>query len=229
VNATDRSGKISPMVTVDAHADISNIELTLGHGYELTGRVVIDGAEHLDFPKLTLHFFSEPVKINSAGTFHANAPARDASYMLRGLPDDWYVKDVKVAGRTIAGREFHLDAEMTDIEFALSSKGASVEFTPEGAGGGSDVMRAAMVALLPESGIVDTDSMFVQRSEPGGFIIHGVPPGDYRVFALDPSNWALLFDPAGLLQKYRDLAPLVRIAEGEHRKMIAPPTKISVE
>ncbi len=230
VRATDRSGKVSNVVAVDAHANVSNVALTLGHGYELTGRIVIDGTEHLDFSKLALHFFSEPVKIDSAGTFHANAPARDASYMLQGLPGDWYVKDVKAAGRTIAGRQFHLDAEITEIVFTLSSKGASVEFSDDTASGVGDVMRAAMFALLPENGIVDTDSMFAaQGSASGKFIVHGVPPGDYRVFALDPSSWALLFDPAGLLQKYRDLAPLVKISEGEHRKMTAPPTKIPVE
>lgn len=88
-----------------------------------------------------------------------------------------------------------------------------------------------MFALLPESGIMDVDSLLAaERADPAGkFLIHGVPPGDYRVFALDASNWPLLFDPVTLLGKYRNLAPLVTVAEGENKKIVVSPTKIPAE
>src|SRR5271154_5369127 len=73
VKATDRSGKASPVVRVEARAHVQGVELTLGRGYEITGRIVVDGPEHPDFSKLILHFFGEPAKIDSAGTFHAIA------------------------------------------------------------------------------------------------------------------------------------------------------------
>ena len=90
-------------------------------------------------------------------------------------------------------------------------------------------MRTAVFALLPESGVVDYDSLLAAErgADPTGkFVLHGVPPGDYRVFALDASNWALLFQPKMLLEKYRSLAPLVTVAEGEHKSIVVSPTKI---
>ncbi len=232
VKGTDRSGKASPVVRVEARANVQGVELTLGRGYEITGRIAVDGGEHLDFSKLILHFFGEPAKIDSAGAFHAIAPGHDAGYMIQGLPEDWYVKEFKVAGRSVVGKQFQLEPGLTDVILTLSPKGASVEIAAEGGSGGlDDVMHAAAFALLPESGIVDVNSMFASdRGDPSGkFILHGVPPGDYRVFALDISNWPLLFDPGALLEKYRKLAPLVTVTEGEHKKIVVPPTKIPVE
>ena len=208
------------------------MELTLGEGYEISGRIVVDGSDHLDFSKVILHFMSDPAKIDSAGTFHVNAGSSEAGYMIQGLPEDWYVKDFNVEGRSIAGKVFQLEPGHTEVVLTLSPKGARVEITPEGVDDVDSVMRAAVFALLPERGIVDVNSTLVveRAAEPSGrFILHGVPPGDYRVFALDLSNWALLFDPGTLLEKYRQLAPLVTVAEGERKKIVVPPTRIPPE
>jgi hypothetical protein len=232
IKASDRSGRISPPLTRDVHASVDNLELTLGQGYEISGRIVVDGPGHLDFPKVTLHFFGDPAKIDSAGTFHANAGNHEAGYMIQGLPEDWYVKDFKVAGRVIPGRKFQLEPGVTEVVLTLSPLGARVEMAAAGANGADDVLSAVMFALLPETGVVDVESMliFERGADPSGKLIRrGVPPGDYRVFSLDASNWALLFDPETLLNKYRNLAPLVKIVEGERKRITVRPTKIPVE
>jgi len=232
VRASDRAGKISPTLTIEArNKNITDLELTLGQGYQISGRIVVDGPEHLEFSKVILHFFADPVKIDTDGTFHTSAVNSEAGYMIQGLPEDWYVKECRVGGLNIAGKQFQLELGQTEVVLTLSAKGASVEIAAEGDTDINDVNHAAAFALLPDSGIVDVNSMLASdRGDPSKkFILHGVPPGDYRVFALDVSNWALLFDPGSLLAKYRNLAPLVTVAEGEHKKIAVPLTKIPVE
>jgi hypothetical protein len=232
VTASDKSGRFSPALTIDARdKDVSDLELTLGQGYEISGRIVVDGPKHLDFSKVILHFMSDPAKIDNTGTFHANVGNSEVHYMIQGLPEDWYVKDVTVQGRSIVGRAFQLGPGQTEVVLTLSPTGGRVEIVPTGDGDIRDVIHAAAVALLPESGSVDVDSMFAsERGDPSGkFIFHGVPPGDYRIFTLDASNWALLLQPDVLLRKYRKLAPLVTISEGEDKTIAGQPTKIPVE
>jgi hypothetical protein len=232
VRASDRSGKISPTLTIDARdKNVADLELTLGQGYEISGRLIVDGPERLDFSKVILNFFTEPVKIEATGAFHTTSVNSEAGCGIQGLPEDWYLKDCRVAGHHIAGRHFHLEPGQTEVVLTLSAKGARVEIATEGDSGGNGTLHAAMLALLPESGIVDVDSMFAsERDDPAGkFVLHGVPPGEYRVFALDVSNWALLLDPGTLLEKYRKLASLVTVAEGEHKTIAVSPTKIPVE
>jgi hypothetical protein len=233
VRASDRSGKISPTLTIDAREkSVTGLELTLGQGYEISGRIIVDGPEHLDFSKVILHFMSEPAKIDAAGMFHANAGSSEAGYMVQGLPEDWYVKDFRIAGQSIPGKRFQLEPGQTEVVLTLSAKGARVEIAAEGASDSNDIMQTAMFALLPESGVLDAESMFAagRGTDPSGkFVLHGVPPGEYRVFSLDASNLALLFRPDMLLEKYRNLAPLVTVAEGERKKIVVLPTKIPVE
>jgi hypothetical protein len=148
------------------------LELILGQGYEISGRIVVDGPNHLDFSKVILQFASEPAKIDSTGTFRANVGNGEVGYMIQGLPEDWYVKDFTVQGRRIVGRAFQLQPGQTEVVLALSPTGGRVEIVPSGAGDINDVMRAAAVALLPENGIVDVNSMFVaEGGDPSGKFI----------------------------------------------------------
>jgi hypothetical protein len=89
-----------------------------------------------------------------------------------------------------------------------------------------------MVAVLPERGAIDEASLRVSQGPPdpsGSWIVRGVPPGEYRIFLLDVSNWQWLYRPDLLRDKYRELAPLVTVVEGESKKLVVPPMKIPVE
>src|SRR5690349_8088131 len=97
LSASDRkSGKVSREVTIDVRdKDIASVELSVDVAYEISGRIIIDGPESIDFSKLNL-IFGAPVKIAADGTFQAHAQGDKAVYFLQGLPDDWYVKTVTV-------------------------------------------------------------------------------------------------------------------------------------
>jgi hypothetical protein len=104
-----------------------------------------------------------------------------------------------------------------------------LEIASQGAVNGPQPM---MAAVLPERGALDETSIHVSEGPPSpssSWVVPGLPPGEYRVFLLDVSNWQWLYRPDTLREKYRELAPLVKVAEGETKKVLLPPMKIPVE
>jgi hypothetical protein len=229
VKALDASGRNAEIAIEARDKDITGLVLTLGAGYVISGRIVVDGAEPLDLSKVIFHFLSEPVKLDAGGSFRASVEHKKVTYMIQGLPQDWYVKSLRVAGREITGRHFQIESPDSDLVLTISPRGARLEIATQGAGNAPQPM---MVAVLPERGTVDETSLRASQDRPdpsGSWVVRGLPPGEYRVFLLDVSNWHWLYRPDLLRDQYRELAPLVTAAEGESKKIVVPPMKIPVE
>jgi hypothetical protein len=224
-----KTGKVSKETTVEAlDKDVANVEVTLDSSYEISGRIIIDGSDNLDLSKIRLHFLGPPVKIASDGSFHTNALGAKALYMLQDLPEGWYVKEATVGGQHLVGRQFDLKPGTTEVSFTLSPQGASVEaILPAGV----SMFDAVLVLLLPENGPAPNPESMIhaEPDQSGKLVARGVPPGSYRVFALDATNLAFAFDPKTLMEKIRKTALLVTVAEGEHKSIVVPLTKIQPE
>lgn len=228
LTARDSNGKMSKPQTIELRGNIDNLEVELTTAYHISGRFAIDGAEPLDYSKVQLNFLGPQVKVGADGAFEADLGDSRAGYLLQGLPKGWYVKEVVVAGKRIAGRRFQAEPGSTNVLFMLSPRGARVEITVTG----SSPLDAAMVVLLPERDAPpdDPESMLIAEPETTGhLVVNGVPPGSYRLFTLDATDWPLLYRPDQLLEKHRDLAPLIRVAEGETKSVVAPVVKIPPE
>ncbi len=221
-----KTGRTSKPLMLEAREkNISNLVLELGAAYEVRGRFVVEGNASLDFSQLLLNFGGPMAEIDGSGTFLCTLSEGKGAYMVQELPEGWYIKSVAEGGRQIAGtRQIQVDQGTTDLVFTLSPRGAHIEITLRDKGG----LEAQMVALLPDRGpIPDLESLPVaQRDEEGRFTLPSVPPGSYRVFTLDPSNWVLLLNPAELLEKYRTLAPLIEVSEGDRQTVAIAATKI---
>jgi hypothetical protein len=229
LSASDRkSGKVSREVTIDVRdKDIAGVELSVDVAYEISGRIIIDGPESIDFSKLNL-IFGAPVKIAADGTFQAHAQGDKAVYFLQGLPDDWYVKTVTVGGQPLTSRIFNLSPGNTEVLVTLKARGAQVEAIRPAMGAAP---AAVYVVMLPENGAIpDPESMLHSIPDPSGkLLVRGVPPGVYRVFAIDATGLAFLFNPAILMEKYSKSAPAIQVAEGEHKTIVVSPLKIEPE
>jgi hypothetical protein len=229
IKAGDASGRNAEVAIEARDKDITGLVLTLGAGYTVNGRIVVDGPDYLDFSKLIFHFMAGPIKLDAGGSFQTSVGQKNLTYMIQGLSEDWYVKSLRVAGREITGRNFQLESGDSDLVLTVSPRGARLEIAAQRAGGGPEAM---MVAVLPERGIVDETSVHSSQSPPdpsGSWLVQGLPPGEYRIFLLDASNWQWLYRPDVLRDKYRELAPLVTVAEGESKRIAVPPTRIPVE
>ena len=93
------------------------------------------------------------------------------------------------------------------------------------------MLDAVLVLLLPENGPAPNPESMIhaEPDQSGKLVARGVPPGSYRVFALDATNLAFAFDPKTLMEKIRKTALLVTVAEGEHKSIVVPLTKIQPE
>ena len=223
-----KTGRVSKPLTLDVRdKDITGLEIELTSGFEISGRIIVDGAAPIDFPKLLLDFGGPLAKIDATGNFRANLFQGKGMFVLQGLPEDWYTKSVLVAGKRIVGKQFEIEPGSTEVAVTLSPNGARVSISLEGA----NAAEALFVALVPDSGEApDPESGFgAQPDGSGKYIVRAVPPGAYRVFTFDASNWALLMTPAVLLEKYRKLAPLIDVVEGEQKEVVIRAQRIPME
>ena len=226
IASDEKTGKTSKPLTLEvSDKNIPGLELELTLGYEIHGRIVIDGPEHLDFSKILLTLGGPLVKIDANGTFETTAPGGKGVYMVQSLPPGWYVKDVSIGGKRPQARIFDLEPGTTDVSITLSPRSAELEIAVEGASAG---LKAAMVILIPDDQSTP-DLMSIPRAEPsasGTFVAHSLPPGSYRVFTLAATDIALMMRPDLLLQKHRALATLIAVSEGEYKKIVVPLQKI---
>jgi hypothetical protein len=211
-------GKVAPPRTIEvSDKDLTDIELDLSTSYEVRGRFVIEGPERLDFSKVQLSLLGPDGKIEPGGTFHASLATNKAEYFLQKLPDNWYVKDVTLAGRRLTGSAFEVEPGTTDLVFTLSGRGASLDVTGD----------AVQVVLIPEEGDAPQVDRALGASPAQGMrTIRGIPPNTYRAYGVDMSSYLLLFDLDALRKKYRDQAPLITFAEGEHKTVHVTPLVI---
>jgi hypothetical protein len=223
VRALARDGRLSKPVVIDAQdKGIEGIELTLETGFEIRGHIVAAGGQPTDLSKLTLSFGGAPVPIDGNGDFHTNFAEPSATYHIAGLLKGWFVKSVAVAGRHMADQLIEVEQGPNEVVFTLSSAGASlgVKIVPGG-------LPVFAVLVIPEAGSRIIDELpRCENDDTGECRAEGVPPGPYRVFALDSSSYVLAFNPGVLMEKYRELVPQVTLSPGEHKTVTVSPLKI---
>ncbi len=220
-----KTGRESKPITLEVRdKDIAGLELLMTSGYDIQGRVTVDGTEQIDFSKLFVNLGGAPAKVDSSGLFQTAPPGGKGRFILQGLPDGWFVEGVSVAGKRIDGRQFAVESGSTEIAITLNPRGASVSVRPRDAG--ADMVAA--VALLREDGEgLDPESIpAATNNGTGKFTMPSVPPGTYRVFVLDASSYLLIMRPDKLMQDYRNAAPIIKVAEGERRELTVPVLKI---
>ena len=228
LNAYDKAGKVSKPVPLDLEdKDVTGLEVALTSGYEIHGRMVVDGPEHVDFGKLFLNFGGAQIKVDSSGSFQTNLFDGKGRYSLQQLPSGWFVEKFAVAGKSIEGEEFSVETGVTDMVLTLSPHGANVTIHPTGAGADA----VALVALLKDSGVLPRpeSNPIAQTDGSGLFTIQSVPPGDYRVFMLDAASYVLVMGPDILRDQYKALVPLIHVGADERKDLSLPVVKLQPE
>jgi hypothetical protein len=112
---------------------------------------------------------------------------------VTGLPDDVYLKSVKTGQQESADRTISLGrGDEGPLELALSPTGGEIHAVvlnaKQQAGAG------ATVVLVPDShrmGLYQTAT----ADQHGNVILHGIPPGHYRLYAWEDVDQGAWFDP----------------------------------
>jgi hypothetical protein len=190
-----RSARAS--VEVD-NSNITDVAVTFVRGTDLTGRILIEGHEAVDFSEIYV-WLHDPEQYFNGGA-HA-VPKSDGTLTLENVPEgnyetdvggppstysaDFYTKDVRVNGESVLNKGLTIAAGSTrgSLEIVLSSEGTRVDGTVTDE---NDLPAAgAVVALIPEEALRKQFRLYKNTTtdQYGKFILRGIAPGKYKLFS----------------------------------------------
>ena len=176
--------------------NIESLTISVGLGATLRGRVLAAGPGSLPLDRIRVGLqsvdddqqFGASERVRKDGTFEISA-VQDGNYAIHvwGLEDNWYLKSVHLgAGDVLAeGLEVEKGAPAGTLEVTLSSACAQLEGSVSDDDG---AVIGARVRLLPdpESPYNRFRARSTRTDQVGHFLLTGLPPGKYRVFARSP-------------------------------------------
>jgi protocatechuate 3,4-dioxygenase beta subunit len=215
-------------------SNIEDVQLQLAPGAEIKGVLRVDGDAPLAYRGVRVlltprsegvTFGGAPETIKEDGTFLLkNVAADEFTVNVIGLPDGFYVKQVRMGER---------DATYQPLDLTQGSGPLDVLVSPKAGQVGGSVMDSdgrpladAQVVLVPEGDRRGSAQLYrsTTTDQSGVFQIRGVTPGEYRLFAwqqAEPGSW---LDPE-FLKPVESRGEKVAVAESgsESRQLRAIP------
>jgi hypothetical protein len=129
---------------------------------------------------------------NPDGTFQFTGISPELLRLqVSGLPDNNYVKEVRLGGQELKGRELDLTSgNGGEMEIVLSPNGAEVTGTVRD--GDGKAVAGAIVQIVDKDGPSDKTANSDQN---GSFDLKGLAPGEYQVFAWQDRGEEIISDP----------------------------------
>jgi len=101
---------------------------------------------------------------------------------VNGLPDGYYLKTVKLSGREIPDAALDLTIGGGQMEVVLAPNAGDITGQVQNAR--NEPAASVQVTVVPASGSLRRDLYKkVASGADGSFTLHGLPPGDYKVYA----------------------------------------------
>jgi hypothetical protein len=210
--------------------NLDDLIVWLTPGMELKGQVRIDGSADVNFS--SVHVTLEPqgpmpmgragVKLKNDGSFALeNVNADHYTVVLRGMPDNFYVKAIRVGDAD--GLEPGLDLTSGvggTLDVLISPNGGQVEGTvidPKG-----QIASGVTVVLVPDAQHRQREALFkvAVTDTAGHFSLKGINPGEFKLFAWEDIEGGEYQDPE-FLKAYESQGENVTIREGsrENRQL----------
>ena len=229
--ARDGKGYRALQQVVVGNDDVNNVNLAPSSGVELRGSVHVDSPERdreINFSNVRVDLSASPsfsemdalsARTNVDGSFRFQAVNRNIySMTINGLPEDFYVKLVRLGGEEMPHRTVDLNSVdgTTKFEIVVSPSGGRIQgiVTNEK----SVPIGGALVALVPDSDHRQESYLFKEATaDPDGhFSIRAVTPGDYKLFAWEDVESGEYQDPE-FLKTYEDKGQFVRIQRDDRK------------
>jgi protocatechuate 3,4-dioxygenase beta subunit len=214
--------------------DISGVRLVATRPSTVTGRVLVDPAAAAALRPSTLMlslqsvepdmfmFGLMPAKVADDLTFELKAAPGRARVTLNGQVAGWAIRAVRYGGVDVtdSGIEFKPSEDVADLEVELTNRLTSLSGLVSNAKG--EALKDYSVIVFPSDRDKWTpNSRFLRTARPdqdGRYKINGLPPGDYRVIALDyvdPNEW----NEPEFLERIRPPSSAVSLGEGEAKSL----------
>lgn len=142
-----------------------------------------------------------------------------------GCLPSWYVAAISSGGRNLLRQPLvvGLGSSIEPIEVTIRDDGAKVEGTIEnwptqGQNGAPRTSSSAVVLAVPTA---DSSGQFCQQwiNLTGEFTFLQMPPGEYRILALDHMPEDLEYENTEAMRKYDGKSQLLRLVAGQHEHL----------
>jgi hypothetical protein len=218
------------------NADVEGIAMTVVPGTNISGHIVWEGQPALEKDDLTVT--PRPVDV-PFGVRGQSRVARDNSFTLKGLGEgtyradvtgmskDCYIKEMRYGESSVIKDGFTLTrGEAGVLEIVVSSRGARVQGTVMDSDGLP--LAGVSIVLVPELSQRENYQKYKTQStdQYGNFNLHGIAPGDYKLFSwveVEQDAWQ---DPE-FLKQFEDKGQRITLQDGDHHtvKVTAIQTK----
>lgn len=225
-------------VTVGA-ADVDGIKLVPQPSFNINGHLRVEGNGG-DITQYSINLRqaeagAEGGLFASQESFGANAPVNRAgnfewknvnpgNYIVQvygGNERGFFLKSATMAGRDISNG--FLASGPASVELVVSTKGGTIEGTvlAKGTGGDKDVPEAnASVVMVPDEKYRKVPDRYLNGAtdQQGHFLIRGIPPGTYTVFAWQGLEEGVWSDPE-FLKAQEGNGRTMRVEEDSHQSV----------
>jgi hypothetical protein len=164
--------------------------------------------------------FSTLAHVNADGSFEwKNVPAARYSVQISdaSLMPDWFLKSV-AAGRDSADSGFSVGSNTTTLDLVASSNGAAAEGIATNQK--DEPVADAVIVAVPETRFRSHLDRYHKAitDQSGRFILRGMPPGDYTLYAWESVDGEAYYNPE-FLKSYEGQGKAVHVNEGERVSM----------
>ncbi len=131
---------------------------------------------------------------------------------------DWFLKSVLAGGRDLNDSGISVNGGAIMLDLVASADGGSIAGVVVD-GQGQPVANAVVVAV-PEERLRNRPDRFKKTitDQSGRFTLHGIPPGDYTVFAWESVDGDAYYNPE-FLKSYQSQGRALPLAEGDHKTL----------
>jgi hypothetical protein len=164
--------------------------------------------------------FSTLAGVNTDGTFEwKNVPAGHYSIQLSDASSmpDWFLKSV-TAGRDTVDSGFSVSGGTTVVDLVASANGAVTEGIATNQK--DEPIADAVVVAVPETRFRSHPDRYRKAvtDQSGHFILRGLPPGDYTLFAWESVDGEAYYNPE-FLKNYEGQGRALSLGEGERKSV----------
>lgn len=232
-NAVARGGNyVFAETTMEVNAgEEPTVDLILRKAVRFGGRAVLRGSNgvtaplsglsvrlalaHPPVPNMLMQSGILDTATGSEGMFSFNISESEYQVIFSGLAEDTYLISAKQNGKDILSGTAQISGE-SDIEIIAASDGAVLDGLVKNAAG--EPMSGAIVALVPESSLRNRGDLYrtATSDQSGKFVLHGIAPGTYKLFAWMDAEGIAPFRNAQFMKKYEELGKEIEFTRSQH-------------
>jgi hypothetical protein len=171
--------------------DLNNVAVRLQPPVAVAGKLTVEGTQpNVRLGSVRLTFTpaeagpgrNGQAQLNDDGSFQTTLSVDAYIVEAGGMPDGYYLKSVKLAGREMPDATLDLNYGGGQVEVVLAPAAGDITGSVQNSHG--DPATSVQVTAVPTSGSLRRDmNKLVTTDAMGNFTLHGLPPGEYKIFA----------------------------------------------